>query len=307
MKALVTGGAGFIGSHIVDSLINMGWDVVVVDNLATGAEQNINGKARFYRISINDVGLRDIFLQEKPDIVFHEAAQTVVGKSVADPVFDARVNILGSLNVMMNCLNAGVKKIIYASSCAIYGEPQYLPIDEKHPVNPISQYGASKHTVEHYLCLNHALYGLEYVVLRYANVYGPRQNNESGVVAIFSAKMLAREAVKIFGDGDNTRDYVYVGDIVRANILAMAPGKTGIYNIGTGKETCDQEVFDVTSREFASRMPAQYSSRRPAEIKHMCLDCTRATRELGWRPEVSFDDGVARTAAHYRSRQPVLG
>ncbi len=252
MKVLVTGGAGFIGSHLVDALVELGHEVVVVDNLSTGFEQSI----------------------------------------------------LGSLNVILNCLKFGVDKLVYASSGgAIYGEPQYLPADEKHPINPISQYGISKHTVEHYLYLYSVLDGLNYVVLRYPNVYGPRQNPEAeaGVVAIFAGKMLKGEQPTIFGSGDKTRDYTFVSDVVAANILAMESGRNGIYNIGTGKQTSDQEIFDTVAEVLGYGGTAHYAPVRKGEIQRICLDYTKATRELGWLPRVGLEEGVRKSVDYYRS------
>lgn len=304
MKVLVTGGAGFIGSHLVDALVESGHEVVVVDNLSTGFEHNINPKARFYRLSIGDNELERVFEQERPQVVSHHAAQTVVTRSVAEPIFDAEQNILGSLNVILNCLRFGVSKLVYASSGgAVYGEPQYLPVDEKHMINPISQYGISKHTVEHYLYLYSVLHGLNCVVLRYSNVYGPRQNPkaEAGVVAIFAGNMLNGEQPTIFGSGDKTRDYIFVSDVVTANILAMESGKKEIYNIGTGKETSDQEVFDTMAEVLGYRGTAHYAPVRKGEIQRICLDYTKAMKELGWLPRVGFGEGIRRAVEYYRS------
>ncbi|MGB2885793.1 MAG: NAD-dependent epimerase/dehydratase family protein, partial [Dehalococcoidia bacterium] len=231
MKILFTGGAGFIGSNVVDALIDLGHEVVVVDNLSTGFRQNINPNAKFYQLSIRDKELSEVFEREKPELVNHHAAQIDVRKSADDPISDAEDNILGSLNLITNCVQFGVKRVIYASTGgAIYGEAQYLPADENHPVNPISQYGISKHTVEHYLYLYSTLYELDYVILRYANVYGPRQNpfGEAGVVAIFATQMLTGKQPTIFGPGDKTRDYIHVSDVTEANILALDRGKNTI-------------------------------------------------------------------------------
>ena len=302
MKALVTGGAGFIGSHIVDALVKRGAEVIVIDDLSTGFEGNINTGARLYSLSMNSNRIKEIFQLEKPQIVFHLAAQTVVTKSVSDPVMDAEINILGSLNVILNSAISGVRKIIYSSSCALYGTPEYLPVDEKHPVNPLSPYGISKHTVEHYLHQHRYLYDLSYVALRYANVYGPRQNTqgEGGVVAIFAGKLLAGEQPTIFGDGSKTRDYVYVEDIVRANLLALESEQSGIYNIGSGVETRDQTVFDLISRECNYPGPAKYEAERPGEIKNIYLNNSLAVAGLGWKPQVGFEEGIERAVRYYR-------
>jgi UDP-glucose 4-epimerase len=224
MKILVTGGAGFIGSHVVDAYLELGHEVVVVDNLSSGSIENLNPKAKFYKMDIRDSDIEDLFKNEKPDIVNHHAAQMDVRKSVEDPIYDADVNIIGSLNLLQNCIRYGVKKFIFASTGgAIYGEQDYFPADEEHPTRPLSPYGVAKLTVEKYLYFYKEVHGLNYVVLRYANIYGPRQNphGEAGVVAIFTSKMLKGEQPVINGDGFQTRDYTFVGDVVRANVLAL--------------------------------------------------------------------------------------
>ncbi len=227
-KILVTGGAGFIGSNVVDALLDNEHEVVVLDDLSTGFSENINPKVTFYNTDIRDEDkVRKIFESEKPDFVNHHAAQMDVRKSVQDPIFDAQCNILGSLNLILQSIRVGVQKFIYISTGgAVYGEPQYLPVDEQHPINPISQYGISKHTVEHYLYSYNVNYGLKYTVLRYPNVYGPRQNphGEAGVIAIFTQKMLDNQQPTIFGDGSQTRDYTFVEDIVDGTLrLGMLP------------------------------------------------------------------------------------
>ena len=304
MKILVSGGAGFIGSHLVDALVGLGHQVVVVDNLSSGLRQNINPGAKFYQVSIRDQELATIFEQERPQLVYHHAAQINVRRSADNPILDAEENILGSLNVITNCLRSGVKKIIYASTGgAIYGEAEYLPADEKHQINPISQYGVSKHAVEHYLYLYGAVYGLEYVILRYSNVYGPRQNSrgEAGVVAIFAAQMLSGERPTIFGRGDKTRDYVYVSDVVQANILALERGKNAIYNIGTGVETSDQQIFDTLAEVLGYKGDPIYAPYRKGEIYRICLDRSKAQEDLGWSPRVSLKEGIAETAEYCRT------
>ncbi len=305
MKIMVTGGAGFIGSHIVDALTCQGHRVVVVDNLSTGFAENVNPAATFYKMSICDPGLAEVFELEKPEIVSHQAAQMVITKSVAEPLFDARENILGSLNVIINCAACGVKKIIYASSGgAVYGEPEYLPADEKHPINPGSQYGVSKHTVEHYLYLYGLGYGLNYVVLRYSNVYGPRQSpgGEAGVVAIFTTQMLKGEQPTIFGPGDKTRDYIHVSDVARANMLAIECGNNAIYNIGTGVETSDRQLFDALAGILNYLGEPKHEPVRTGEIYHSCLDVTRVQEELGWQPQLSLEAGLLQTVDLFRSR-----
>ena len=303
MKVLVTGGAGFIGSHLVDALTEHGHSVVVVDNLSTGRRENVNPKARFYEMSICSYQLREVFEAEKPALVNHQAAQTVVHQSVDDPVFDAEQNILGSLNLILQCLRFRVRKIIYASSGgAVYGEPQYRPVDERHPINPISQYGVSKHTAERYLELYGVEHGLEYVVLRYSNVYGPRQspNGEAGVVSIFTGQMLRGERPTIFGQGDKTRDYVHVSDVVAANLLAMEKGKNTIYNIGTGVETSDQELFDILAELIGYKNGLHYAPVRRGEVLRICLEYSKARKELGWQPHILLKQGVSKTVTYYK-------
>ncbi len=304
MKVLVTGGAGFIGSHIVDALLQEGHQVAIVDNLSTGSRQNINPAAVFYPVNIVDRKLRHIFKLEQPEAVIHEAAQTVVTRSVRDPLYDARVNILGSLNLLDNCVNSHVKKIIYASSCAAYGTPRSIPIDEDHPLNAISPYGVSKQTVERYLYTYRQTYGLDYCVLRYANVFGPRQNpgGEAGVVAIFTRQMLSGQPPKIYEDGSKTRSYVYVGDIAAANLLALKCEWGGVFNIGTTQETTDQRIFDLIAGICGYSGPPKYVEERPGEIRRMCLDATRAAKVLGWTPQTSLEEGIARTVSYYRER-----
>jgi UDP-glucose 4-epimerase len=304
MKVLVTGGAGFIGSHIVDRLIREGHQVVVVDDLSTGFRQNINPEATFYEVNIcNRKEIARIFDLENPDCLDHHAAQIDLRKSVLDPLFDANSNILGSLNLITNSLKKKVKKFIYASTGgAIYGEPENLPANEEYPVNPISQYGVSKHTVEHYLYLYNLLYGLKYTILRYANVYGPRQNpkGEAGVVAIFTNQMLNKEKSTIFGDGNKTRDYIYIEDVVEANTLALNKGDNQIYNIGTGRETSDQEMFDTLKEVSGSKLDPIYEKERPGEVHHISLDASKAKRDLGWEPRYSLKDGLKKSVGYYK-------
>jgi UDP-glucose 4-epimerase len=304
LKILVTGGAGFIGSNLVDALVGLNHDVVVVDNLSSGLRRNLNPKARFYEVDIRDKKLPEVFEREKPDIVDHHAAQIDVRKSGEDPLADAEANILGSLNLITNCIRSGVKRVVYASTGgAIYGDPQYLPADEKHPINPISQYGVSKHTVEHYLHLYSIIHGLDYMVLRYSNVYGPRQNpyGEAGVVAIFAIQMLTGKQPTIFGPGDKTRDYAHVSDIVKANIVALDKGKNAIYNIGTGVETSDQEIFDTLAGVLGYKGKPVYAPVRKGEVYRISLDCSKARRELGWSPKLSLKEGIAQTAEYYKA------
>lgn len=247
MKVLVTGGAGFIGSHVVDMYLNNGYEVVIVDDLSTGRKSNLNPKAKFYHLDIRDPQLEEVFKIEKPDYINHHAAQMDVRRSVVDPLFDADVNVRGSIHLLELSRKDDIKHFVYISTGgAVFGEPVYLPCDEDHPINPICPYGASKHTAEHYLYMYYVNYGLKYTVIRYPNVYGPRQDphGEAGVVAIFTGQMLSGAQAVINGDGEQERDYVYVKDCARASLLALTiPGEARIYNLGSGKGTTVNEIF----------------------------------------------------------------
>lgn len=307
MKILVTGGAGFIASHLVDRLIDEGHSVVVVDNLSAGKFENVNKSATFYKIDIcNSTALELIFKKERPEIVNHHAAQVNVRKSVDTPMYDANVNILGSLNLCELSRKFQVKKFIYASTGgAVYGEPKSLPVKETCPVQPISQYGVSKHTVEHYLYIFYKLYGLNFTVLRYPNVYGPRQSphGEAGVIAIFSEQILKNKRPTIFGDGSKTRDYVYVGDIITANMTVLNNSGDGeIYNLGWGREITDYEVFETVRRALLSNIEPIFGQKRPGEIEHISLDSSKATKALGWKPKITFEEGVNLATKYYTGK-----
>ena len=312
MKVLVTGGAGFIGSHLVDRLIQHGYDVVVVDNLATGYRHNLNPCAKFYEASLLDLSLDEIFQREKPDIVNHHAAQNDVRKSNANPVFDAQQNIIGSIRLIQCCIKYGVQKIIYASSGGtIYGEPIYLPVDEAHPIAPISPYGISKHTVEHYLFLAYVNAGLNYTVLRYANIYGPRQHPYSGagVVAIFAQSMLKGVPPTIFGDGTSTRDYLFIKDAIAANLLMLTNGDREIYHVSSGEQVSLNELFcqlkeiigSSAGCEKMAEMAPVYAEPRPGEIHRIALGPEKIQRDLGWEPQTSLQNGLTQTVPYCRS------
>jgi len=309
MKILVTGGAGFIASHVVDLLIQHGHSVVVVDDLSSGLRANVNPAARFYQLDIRDPALASVFAAEQPDVVNHHAAQIDVRRSVADPQFDADVNVRGSLNVLECARQSGAKKFIYISTGgAVYGEPQYLPCDEAHPIQPICPYGASKHAVEHYLYMYQVLYGLPYVVLRYPNVYGPRQDprGEAGVVAIFTGRMVSGLPVTIYGDGEQSRDFTYVGDCAAANLLALEhPQANGIYNVGTGAPTTVNEIFAALKAITGYPGDAQYAPAKLGETRFIYLDSRKLRSELGWQPAVTLTEGLARTVAHFRMSERV--
>ncbi|NQU77164.1 NAD-dependent epimerase/dehydratase family protein [Candidatus Falkowbacteria bacterium] len=315
-KILITGGAGFIASHIQDAYLEKDHRVVVVDNLVTGNKKNLNSKSKFYRVDITSSEIREIIKKEKPDIINHHAAQIDVRKSVSDPVWDAKVNILGIINLLEGAKEAKVKKFIFASSGgAIYGDPEpdpsgrygaralKIPTPETSPERPISPYGVGKLTSEKYLYYYNVQYGLEYVALRYANVYGPRQNSrgEAGVVAIFLDKLLAGETPIINGDGKQTRDYVYVGDVVKANVLALR-AKTGVYNIGTGKETDVNQVAGKIVKAIGAKVKPKHGPGKPGEQKRSCIDWGLAKRILKWKPEIDVDQGIRETVAWFKHR-----
>jgi UDP-glucose 4-epimerase len=306
MKVLVTGGAGFIGSHVVDQFLGAGHQVVIVDDLSTGRERNLNPGARFYKLDIRDPKLSEIFEKERPEIVDHHAAQMDVRRSVADPMFDADVNIRGTLNLLECARQTGVRKIVYISSGgAAYGEPVYLPCDEAHPINPLCPYGVTKHTVEHYLFLYKELYGLDYAVLRYPNVYGPRQDpfGEAGVVAIFTGRMLKGQPVTINGKGTQERDFVYVGDCARANLLVAEAGPTGIYNLGCGIGTNINQIFAGLKKIIDYPLEANYGPAKVGETFKIYLDAQKAKAELGWVPTLSLEEGLQLTVDYFRENE----
>ena len=303
MRILVTGGAGFIGSHICDRLLSLGQQVAIVDNLSTGKRENIPENATFYEVDIRDKGLDGVFETEKPQVVIHEAAHANVTESVRNPGYDAAVNIAGSINVLECCVRHDVERVIYSSTGgALYGEACYIPADESHPIDPVSPYGVSKHCVEQYLYAYRENHGIEYVTLRYPNVYGPRQNpnGEAGVVAIFSLQLLTGKQPTIFGDGSKTRDYCYVSDIVDANILALSSQSTGTYNIGRGIEISDLEIFETVQEAVGSQVEPIFAPIRPGEVEHIALDASKAERELAWKWRVDLIEGVAECVKFYR-------
>jgi UDP-glucose 4-epimerase len=303
MKIMVTGGAGFIGSTVVDLLIDAGHDVVVVDNLATGRLSNLNPKAKFYQVDIRSADMEQIFEAERPEVVDHHAAQMDVRRSVADPIYDADINVLGGLNLLNLSVKYKVRKFIHISSGgAVYGEPVYLPCDEKHPVTPLCPYGATKYMLELYLYMYKQTYGLDYSIIRYPNVYGPRQDpaGEAGVVAIFTGQMLKGKPVTIFGTGEQVRDYVFVGDCARANLLLLEKGSGCVYNLGYGVGTTVNQVFDGLKKVIGYPLEANYATARAGETFRIYLDASQAKRDLGWEPTVSLDQGLEKTVEYFR-------
>lgn len=304
MKILVTGGAGFIASHVVNDLVTLGHDVVIVDNLSTGKKDNINPAAKFYEIDIRDSKqLETVFKDEKPDIVNHHAAQVNLRKSMIEPIFDTEVNQIGSLNLIELSKKHKVKGFIYISTGgAVYGEPTSLPVTEEHQIEPTSQYGVNKHTVEHFLFINKQQ-GLNYIILRYPNVYGPRQDptGEAGVVAVFSIQMLKNQTPTIFGDGSKTRDYVYVSDIAKANTLAINHvQECKAFNLGWGKETTDKTIFDKIREALGVDIEPIFDQKRLGEIDRICLDNTKAKQILGWQPTVTLEEGIKLSTEYYK-------
>ncbi|HBY56669.1 MAG TPA: UDP-glucose 4-epimerase [Candidatus Atribacteria bacterium] len=324
MTVLVTGGAGFIGSHIVDLLIKNNFKVVVVDDLSSGREENINKQTQFYKLSITDEEkLREVFHRERPDYVSHQAAQISVSLSVRDPLFDARTNILGSLNLLQCCVNYQTKGIVFASSGGtIYGEPEYLPVSETYPFQPLSPYGISKVTIEYYLNFYQKNYNLNYISLRYGNVYGPRQDpyGEAGVIAIFIEKMLKGEIPTINGDGEYIRDYVYVGDVAQANLLAVKNMlklyktiqktksakeielENNVFNLGTGIGTSVNELFHLLKEIIKFPHQANYGPPRPGDLRKNILDCQLIKQIWGWQPEVVLSEGLKKTVDWFKKR-----
>ena len=305
-RILVTGGAGFIASNVTDALVEQGHEVAIIDNLETGFKRNINPKALFYEKDIRDEdGINKIFKDFKPEIINHHAAQMDVRRSTRDPVYDAQCNILGSLNLIQAAKKHNVQKFMYVSTGgAVYGDliESELPVPESHPVNPVCQYGISKHTVEHYLFLYQRLYQMPYIVLRYPNVYGPRQtpHGEAGVIAIFTGLLLKGKQCTIFGDGSKTRDYVFIKDVVKANLLALDSKHNGIFNIGSGIGTSDQQVYDEVQKCCGKTLKPIYADVRPGEVMHIRLDSKNAHSLLGWAPSVSFKDGVRLTVDYIK-------
>jgi UDP-glucose 4-epimerase len=302
-NVLVTGGAGFIGSNIVDKCIEQGLKVVVVDDMSHGKPDNLNPEAEFYKIDIGSKGLAKLLESRKIEYVIHQAAQVDVQTSLKDPKRDATINILGTLNLLEACRMAGVKKIVYPSSAAIYGNPQYLPVDEKHPLSPQSGYGVSKYVPEKYLAVYKDLYGLDYTVLRYANVYGPKQDasGEGGVVAIFIDKLLKGEIPVIYGDGEQTRDFVFVGDVARANLMALKKGSGEVMNVSTGKGISVNELFYIIADLLGNKEKPIYAPSRPGDLRESYLSNNLIQKVLGWKPYVGLKEGIEITLRYQQN------
>ncbi len=306
MRILVTGGAGFIGSHIVDQCVALGHEVAVIDNLweeGGGKEQNLNPEARFFRADItDDAALQSIFDEVRPEVVSHQAAQHSVAISTKNPQLDARVNVLGLLNVLTNCTRVGTRKIVFASSGATYGTPARLPIDEEVVQRPESPYGITKMVAEHYLRYWQEANGLSYTALRYGNVYGPRQdpNGEAGVIAIFAKRFLNHESVRIDWDGNQKKDYVFVGDVALANLLAIEQGDNDIFCVGTGGAASVNELYDALAAIIGYKPEIVRAPKRPGDIYLTYFDYQKAERVLGWKPHTTLKVGIEKTVEFFR-------
>jgi UDP-glucose 4-epimerase len=304
-RAVVTGGAGFIGSHLVDRLLAENYEVLVIDDLSNGFEENVHAPARLEKLDIVDQKVLQVFADFKPQKVFHLAAQANVRVSLENPMFDTRVNAQGTLNILEASRLNGVEKFIFSSTGgAIYGDPDNNPCPESTPCEPLSLYGANKLVAEHYIDVYKSSFNLPYTVLRFANVYGPRQNphGEAGVVAIFAELMLQGKQPVIFGDGSKTRDYVHVEDVINAIILAADKGGPTIYNVGMGVETTDQEVFDAVAAAVGYEEKPNYGDFRPGEVNHISLDANKLRKDLGWTTKYDFRSGVEQTVPFYRKK-----
>ncbi|MHB8719354.1 MAG: NAD-dependent epimerase/dehydratase family protein [Candidatus Dormibacteria bacterium] len=307
MRALVTGGAGFIGSTLVDALLALGHEVSVVDDLSRGRREQIPASAHAFQLDITDPALTALISETRPEVVFHQAAQIDVRRSVEDPQLDARINVLGTLNVLLACARSRVRRVVFASSGgAVYGDTAVLPTREEHPCSPASPYGAAKLAGETYGRVLSATHGIEFTALRYANVYGPRQDprGEAGVVAIFAERLLAGEPCLIHGDGEQTRDYVHVDDVVRANLKAASSSHTGVFNIGTARETSVNAIYRALAAAAGGKPSAQHGPGKPGEQLRSCVDISRAARALDWRPQIQLDVGLRATLDWFRSRSP---
>jgi UDP-glucose 4-epimerase len=308
VKVLVTGGAGFIGSHVVDTLIDAGHQVAIVDNLwehGGGRREHLNPRASFHQIDVRDAELAAVFERERPEVVCHLAAQHSVKISTDDPTHDAQVNVLGLINLLQCSVRVGARKVVFSSSGATYGTAERMPVDERTPQRPESPYGITKLASEHYLAFWKAAHGLDFTALRYGNVYGPRQDptGEAGVIAIFARQIALGLPVRIDWDGEQQKDYVYVGDVARANLLALTRGSGEAYCVATGRGTSVNALYRALCDKLGRESPIERAPRRPGDVYLTYFDCSKAERELGWRPEVSLEEGIARTAEFFARGQ----
>lgn len=306
-RILITGGAGFIGSTIADQFLEAGWDVAVLDDLSTGRRDNVAAGVRLHPVDLRSAAVHEVLRKERPAVICHHAAQIDVRRSMADPRFDADVNVGGLLNLMQAAVEArSVEHVLFASSGgATYGDTDVIPTPESHPQRPISHYGAAKAASELYLGVYRANFGIPYTALRYSNVYGPRQDphGEAGVVAIFCGRLLEGKPCTVFGDGKQTRDYVYAGDVARANLLAAEKRFDGVLNVGTGIETDVVELHRHLARAAGVDRPPEHAPARLGEQRRSCIDPGAAARAIGWTPRVALDDGLARTFEWFKARR----
>lgn len=304
VRIVVTGGAGFIGSHFVDALVDRNEDVLVVDDLSTGIREQVNPGATFLQLDIRDPSTTARMLDWRPDAICHLAAQMSVSRSVREPLFDASVNLVGGLHVLEAAREAGARLLFSSTGGALYGDADQVPTPETEPAWPVSPYGVAKLSFEHYLHCYHVAHGLGYAALRYANVYGPRQNphGEAGVVAIFCLRLLTGEPAVINGDGTFTRDYIYVDDVVRANLAALDSDEIGHFNVGTGRQATTNQVFHLLVDHLGLDVEEIHGPNRPGDQRTSALDSRLIEQRLGWRPEVSLEDGIGRTAAWFNAR-----
>ncbi len=312
MRILVTGAAGFIGSSVAQAYQSEGHEVIGVDNLSTGKRENLPPKFRLFELDlVEEQRVRELLHEFRPEVISHHAAQVNVRRSWEDPLADARTNILGSLALIRATVELGNTQLfIYSSSGgAIYGEPERQPVTEDHPARGLSNYGVSKYVVELYLAAYHANSGLRYVIFRYPNVYGPRQDpaGEAGVVAIFTTQLLQGKRPVIFGDGSKTRDYVFIDDIVSANLLTLRHDGSGVFNLGWGKQITDFQVFQAVREALSSKIEPIFDRKRPGEIDHICLDASRARQTLGWKPQVELKEGVRRVVEYWKKEGGLSG
>jgi len=306
MKILITGGAGFIASQVADAYLEAGHEVIIIDNLSSGKRANVPPAAKFFHADIRAPAVGEILRSERPQVLSHHAAQMDVRRSVAEPGFDAEVNVLGTINLLEAAREARVERVVFASSGgAVYGEQSAFPAPESHPIDPTSPYGITKASGELYLSYYHAVHGIPYVALRYSNVFGPRQDphGEAGVVAIFSERLLSGLASTIYGDGNQTRDYVFVADVVRANLAALETDFVGPVNIGTGIETDVNALFSHLRDLLGSPHPPEYAPARAGEQRRSVIAIDRAREALGWRPEVPLEEGLRRTVEFFRDER----
>jgi len=307
VKILVTGGAGFIGSHVVDAYVTAGHEVAVLDNVSTGREENVNPSARLHHVDVRDLPkVREVVASFRPDVVNHHAAQSEVPKSVADPGYDAQVNVVGGLNVLRACVDNSVRKVIFSSTGgALYGEPDVVPADEGHPIRPLSPYGTSKFAFEQYLGTFDRTFGLRFTTLRYANVYGARQDffaEEGRVVAIFAARMIESKPLTIDGDGNQSRDMIHVGDVAMANIAALEKGEGGTFHISTGIPVTVNDLFRKLATLTEYKLEPRFGPARKGDVYRIALDNTRAKEQLGWEPQIQLEEGLRLTVDYFREQ-----